>query len=237
MGPVKLVLFDLDDTLFDHEYCARTGLETLHREQTLFSRHPLEQIREEYQRQLDVLHDQVLLGRMTLEEARNERFRRLHVWCGGEAEEGVGIALANRFRTVYLEARRPVPGALALLQALKPLTTLGIVTNNITEEQKDKLLHCALHDWVDFMVTSEEVGEPKPGPLIFRAALDRAGASPKESVMVGDSWKADVLGAAGAGIRAIWFNRNGLPCPDPSLASELTSFEPTETAIRMILGE
>ena len=30
--------------------------------------------------------------------------------------------------------------------------------------------------------------------------------------MVGDSWPVDVLGARGAGVRALWLNRFGLPC-------------------------
>jgi FMN phosphatase YigB (HAD superfamily) len=32
---------------------------------------------------------------------------------------------------------------------------------------------------------------------------------PEETVMIGDSWTADVEGARSAGIRAIWFNRTG----------------------------
>jgi putative hydrolase of the HAD superfamily len=236
MKPVKLVLFDLDDTLFDHQHCYRTGLEVLIREDPYFSRKTLEQLEDHYDRNLEDLHARVLQGLMTLEEARNERFRRLLVWCGGPDCVDTGRAIAERFRAVYIDARRPVPGALGLLTALKPRVKIGIVTNNVTEEQKEKLLHCALHDVVDFMVTSEEVEEPKPGGLIFRTALERGGAEASEAVMVGDSWASDVMGAAGAGIRAVWFNRNGRPIPEPGLAEELTSFEPVEEALRVLLS-
>jgi hypothetical protein len=44
--------------------------------------------------------------------------------------------------------------------------------------------------------------------------------------MMGDSWSADVIGAAAAEIRCLWLNRHSLTCPDASLAVEIQAFEP-----------
>lgn len=52
------------------------------------------------------------------------------------------------------------------------------------------------------VLDSTVVGLVKPDPRIFKLALDRLGASPSETVMVGDSPSADVVGARGAGLRA-----------------------------------
>jgi len=61
----------------------------------------------------------------------------------------------------------------------------------------------------DGVVTAMEAGDPKPEPALFRLALERAGASPHEVVMVGDSYERDVLGARGAGIhRAVLVDRH-----------------------------
>ena len=60
-----------------------------------------------------------------------------------------------------------------------------------------------------------------------------AGALPT-GVMIGDSWKADILGAAQAGIRALWLNRTGITCPDPKLAVEFRSFEPLTEMLALI---
>jgi FMN phosphatase YigB (HAD superfamily) len=49
----------------------------------------------------------------------------------------------------------------------------------------------------------------KPHPSIFQAALTAAGVSAHEALMVGDSLKADVEGALGAGLRAVWLRRAG----------------------------
>ena len=54
--------------------------------------------------------------------------------------------------------------------------------------------------------------------------------------MVGDNWLGDVMGAVNAGIRAVWFNRRSLPCPDLALATEIRTFEPVEPVIEALLG-
>ena len=61
----------------------------------------------------------------------------------------------------------------------------------------------------DGAVTASEAGEPKPDPALFRLALQRAGASAVDAVMVGDSYERDVLGARSAGIaRAVLVDRH-----------------------------
>jgi FMN phosphatase YigB (HAD superfamily) len=52
--------------------------------------------------------------------------------------------------------------------------------------------------------------------------------------MIGDAWQNDIIGARAAGIRAIWLNRYGVPCPDPSLASEISAFEPLEAVFALL---
>ena len=108
---------------------------------------------------------------------------------------------------------------------------------HLTVEQEEKLRHCGLDRFVDVLVVSEEVGASKPGPEIFRVALERLECSADEAVMVGDSWAADIAGASRLGIRAVWFNRGRRPAPEPeSLIQEIAAFEPVEDAIEVILG-
>jgi putative hydrolase of the HAD superfamily len=122
------------------------------------------------------------------------------------------------------------------MSAIKRHGRIGIVSNNLLEEQQEKLQICGLDVFVDALIVSEETQVSKPDPAIFRIALDRLGVEPSESVMIGDSWAADVLGARAAGIRAIWFNPNGAPPPDPNVdVRQLTNFEPVDTVVRMIL--
>ena len=211
-------------------------LERVCSENAALSDVPFSKLEYEYRRLLEETHADVLAGLITLEEARTERFWRLFESYGVNISTDEAAAVTARGRKSYQESRRVVPGVRELLEALRPRVRIGIVTNNVTAEQVDKLKACSLNGLVDFLVVSEEVGDAKPARRIFEVALRRAGCRAEETVMVGDSWAADVLGAVGAGMRAVWLNRRGEPAPDPSIAVEIRGFEPVEVALEAIFG-
>lgn len=62
---------------------------------------------------------------------------------------------------------------------------------------------------------SQETGAEKPDPQVFRFALRRAGVEASGAVYVGDTFEADVEGALGVGMRAVWVNRSGRTPPRP----------------------
>jgi HAD superfamily hydrolase (TIGR01549 family) len=238
LNTLKAVLFDLDDTLFDHRLCAHTALSELHASHDEFRGSPFAEFERLHASFLEDLHRRVMTGEMPLEEARRERFRRLFAALGATPGEHVIARAAETYRDGYRRIRQPMGGAAALLAAVKRRARVGIVSNNLLEEQQDKLRHCALDGFVDELVVSEEAGVSKPDPRIFEIALERLGCSAGEVVMVGDSWSADVAGAKAAGIRAIWFNPLGheRPSPDPAV-EELRSLEPVDEAMRVIFAD
>ncbi len=61
---------------------------------------------------------------------------------------------------------------------------------------------------LDFVLPSGAVGVAKPNPAFYRLALDAAEVQPAEALMVGDSYRADVLGAWAAGMDAVWLDRH-----------------------------
>jgi putative hydrolase of the HAD superfamily len=234
---IRAVLFDLDDTLFDHRGCARDALTAVQQSQRCFQSMPFDALERAHAEFLEELHAEVMLGRVPLDVARVERFRRLLESAGARDEEQTAATLATVYRETYTTRRRAVAGAAALMAAVKRHARIGIVSNNVLNEQQEKLSVCSLDQFVDELVVSGEVGVSKPDPLIFRTALDRLGVSAEETVMVGDSWIADVEGARGAGIRAIWFNPLHLPPPYASAdVEQLQAFEPTGEVLQVILS-
>ena len=232
---VRAVLLDLDDTVFDHRHSSRTALRAVHQHHTCFSGVAFETLEHEHSQVLERFHQDVLFGRIGLDDARIERFRHLFGIAGLEADTALARAAASLYREQYQAARRAVGGAAALLAALRRRARVGIVSNNVLDEQREKLRHCGLAAYVDALVVSEEIGVMKPDPLIFQAALDRLAAKPADAVMIGDSWAADVVGARRAGIRPIWFNPDGLPRPDPAAdVAELRALEPVERVLEMV---
>lgn len=231
---LRAILFDLDDTLFDHSHGAREALAMVHRSHHCFGAIPFEDFARAHAAHLETLHRQVLEGTTDIDAARVERFRRLFIEAGGDA--GQAAAAATRYRHTYVVARRAVQGAPALLAAMRAHAPIVVVSNNLLVEQRDKVEQCGLAQHIDELVVSEEAGVAKPDPAIFRIALDRVGAGPEEAVMIGDSWAADVAGALAAGIVPVWFNPRGRPAPAASGdVAELRAFEPIELAVETIL--
>jgi len=231
----RAVLFDLDDTLFDHRTSAREALRAIHRGHAAdldfgaLERH--------HAIHLEELHLEVLAGRIGLDDARRERFRRVFLALGVPLEPEAVNAVATAYRSGYMTSRRALAGAAALLTAVRRHARIVIVTNNLLDEQQDKLQYCGLAPLVDALVASEDVGVSKPDPGIFRIALERAGVPADQAVMVGDSWANDIAGARGAGIRAVWFNPDRLAMPaEPADVLEIHALEPADAIVRVLLG-
>jgi HAD superfamily hydrolase (TIGR01549 family) len=233
---VRAVLFDLDDTLFDHRASARAALAAVHRlfaqsiEFAEFERH--------HAHYLEEMHLEVLAGRATLDDARRERFRRVFAALGLRLDPADVHRAAAAYRDGYAGTREAMDGAIDLLATLRPRAAIGIVTNNLLDEQRSKLLACGLTPYVDELIASEDLGVSKPDPEIFRVALRRLRVDAAEAVMVGDSWHNDIAGAAAAGIRAIWFNRDVLeqPAVPPDIPS-ITVLAPAAAVAALILGQ
>ncbi|HXQ79453.1 MAG TPA: HAD-IA family hydrolase [Thermoplasmata archaeon] len=233
----RAILFDMDDTIFDHSLTCRRSLARVREADPRLRGRPLEALWHEYLRLLEAVQPDVFAGRVTVQESRVERFRQLARFCGSEVSTSSAADLSAEYRAHYLQLRRVVPGARRVLERLQGRTVIGVVTNNEVAEQEEKLDFLKLRSLIDFMVVSAGVGVAKPDPEIFEIALRRARARPKETVMVGDSWRSDVTGARNVGIRPIWFNRFRLSPPDPWPVSELHSFRSPARAEAVLSGE
>ncbi len=93
-----------------------------------------------------------------------------------------------------------------ILDYLSPNYKLHIITNGFKEVQHGKLSKSKIDHYFDTVTNSEMVGVKKPNPKIFNHALKVAKANAEESVMVGDNYEADILGALNIGLDAICFN-------------------------------
>ncbi len=234
--PRQAVLVDLDDTLFDHTETTRAALEALGRTEASLRHVPGDELHAEHARILEEIHHtRVLSGHATIDEARIERFARLLEFAGSpRADRDEAARLAASYRQAYLDNERVVPGAIELLSALRGRATVAVVTNNLHDEQVQKLRRLELTPLVGALITSEAVGVAKPEPEIFRRALDAVDTTADAAVMLGDSWASDVVGASRAGIAAVWLNRYRVPCPDPAMAIEVTSLTPTERVLEAL---
>jgi putative hydrolase of the HAD superfamily len=106
-----------------------------------------------------------------------------------------------------------VPGAAEMLAALHDEWILALATNATDSDEQDiraALKRVDLERWLDKVYCFKKIGLKKPSPEFFGFILNDLGLSPEQTVMVGDHYEADVLGAARCGMRTVWFNERSL---------------------------
>ena len=232
------VLIDLDDTLFDHRGSARRALESAAACDPALGRVDFDALEARHRTVLEELHRQVLAGTMSVDEARALRFRTLVEEQGERCDDARLERITAAYRAAYQSNWSCLAGAHDLLAELKRRDgRIAIVTNNIVSEQVSKLRKLDLEPFVDALVVSEAVGASKPDAGIFMHALRELNAAAEHAVMLGDSWSADIEGALGAGIRAVWFNprRHPRPAGHPHVP-EIHSLEPAQAVADIVLG-
>lgn len=214
MAVKQAVLVDLDDTLFDHRAAAACALRAAAAADPALARYDFPALEARHRVILEELHRNVLAGRMTVDEAREHRFRTLIEEQGETCERRRLDKLTATYRGAYQQNWACLAGAPELLRELKRRgARIAIVTNNIVSEQVSKVRRLGLEPHVDALVVSEAVGASKPSKAIFEHALAEIDAEEPEAVMLGDSWAADIEGAVAAGIDAVWFNPRKSPRP------------------------
>ena len=95
-----------------------------------------------------------------------------------------------------------------ILNYLNVKYRLHIITNGFKEVQHKKLMQSNIDHYFDTITNSEQVGVKKPNPKIFNYAIEVANTHPSKSIMIGDNYEADILGAYNIGMDVIFFNIN-----------------------------
>jgi putative hydrolase of the HAD superfamily len=166
-------------------------------------------------------------------DGNHESLSRLHAWAPtyrDQAWDAVAVGFGSDDRTLARHAaerfvtaqRRGHPVIEGMEQALAAVSSrhpVGLLTNGPSDLQRLKLAQAGLSDAFGTVVVSGEIGVGKPTPDVFELVLDRLGASPEGSVMVGDSWERDVVGALAAGMTACWIaDGRTAPWSDPRVS-------------------
>ena len=208
---VLAVLFDLDDTLFDH-----TGAQN----------HVIVEVARGFPEVFGDLDDIVLVSAfrradraavelfysgMPLDEVRLERSRLFLDELG--VEEDIGSEITEGYIRAYVTAYYPIENAERVVRSLLGKYKLGIVSNGSAEMQMFKLESLNVLEHLECTLFSEEFGIRKPDPGIFLAAAEELGVAPAQCLFVGNSYRDDVVGAKKVGMRTCWFNRHGEPVP------------------------
>ncbi|GHV50279.1 hypothetical protein FACS1894181_10630 [Bacteroidia bacterium] len=121
----------------------------------------------------------------------------------------------------YAYAQIATNTARPLLKKLSEKYPLILVTNfygNINAVLEDFYLR----DFFSIVVESAIAGVRKPNPEIFRTGVEKAGLTPGEVVVIGDSYDKDIAPAATIGCPTIWLKNTGWTAPQGDETADLT---------------
>lgn len=212
--PIRAITLDLDDTLWP------IAPVMLRAEQQLDAwlrahvpkaaeRWPIEAMRTLRDRIAEqhphLAHDYTEQRRMTLAHAF--------------ADSGEDAAHVDAAFAMFYAARNQVqcyPDAIAALERLAARVPVAALTNGNAD-----LDTIGLARHFAFSLGAREHGQPKPSACIFHAACTRLGVEPAQVLHVGDDIEMDVVGAAQAGLRTCWINREQRNWPRADLRPDL----------------
>ncbi|MDV9033616.1 HAD family hydrolase [Pseudomonas sp. RAC1] len=202
---IKLITFDLDDTLWDTAPVIASA-EILLRDWLAANAPRLGSVPVEH---LFAIRERLVQAEPALKHRISALRRR--VLFNALAEVGYAReqaqALADEAFEVFLQARHQVkvfPEVEPVLEILRQHYVLGVVTNGNADVRR-----LGISDYFRFALCAEDLGVGKPDPAPFLEALKRGGVEAAAAVHIGDHPGDDISGAQRAGLRAVWFNPQG----------------------------
>ena len=198
------IFFDLDHTLWDFEKNSGLAFNEIFIELNFpFS---LDVFLKLYN---PINHAQWKLYRENKITQEDLRFNRLNMTFE-KLNYSASIGLIDKISEQYITYLSTFPhlfeGAIELLEALKSRFKLLIITNGFDKVQQFKIENSGIESFFEFVFTAEKVGFKKPHPEIFIQSLKTVNTTAEASIMIGDSFEADILGALNQGMQAIHFN-------------------------------
>jgi putative hydrolase of the HAD superfamily len=193
----KHLFFDLDHTLWDFEANSRQTLEELYHSMQLRQKGvtDFDLFHKNYLAHNDKLWDRYRNGQIKVD---NLRWKRM--WLSLLDFKIADEPLARKMGVVFLDllpTRKILfPYTIEILEYLRGKNyQLHLITNGFEQTQHSKLKNSGLDKFFIEVITSEASNSLKPHKEIFDYAFQKTGASPDESIMIGDTIEVDILGA------------------------------------------
>ncbi|AJR02479.1 YjjG family noncanonical pyrimidine nucleotidase [Siansivirga zeaxanthinifaciens] len=123
-----------------------------------------------------------------------------------KVEEATFYKLSEDYITYLTDNNYLFENTIEILNYLSDRYHLHILSNGFEEVQNKKLLKSNIHHYFKTIVNGETFGVKKPNPKIFYYAIEKAQTTADKSVMIGDGFEADILGAIDVGMEVVYFD-------------------------------
>ena len=210
---IRVILWDIDNTLLNFN---KAEVAALNKDFEEFS---LGELTEEMFKEYIVINKRrwqaLERGEMTKPEVTVGRFVEFF------GQYGIDTSVASAFNERYQELLGETicfnDDAYEIVKDLKGKVLQCAASNGTKKAQTGKLKNSGLGELFDLVFISEDVGAEKPAIEFFDKAFsdikEKIGAFELDEVlMIGDSLTSDIKGANNAGVKACWYNPEGVAC-------------------------
>ncbi len=205
------LFIDLDDTLWDIHQNGRECLEEIYGDYGYTRYYPtFEDYYAVYMPENNRLWALYRQGEIRKEDLIVERFLA-PVRAFGINDADYAKRLSDDFLDRTTRKTKLIDGTMELLEYLQPRYRMHILSNGFREVQYKKIENSGLKPFFDKIILSEDAGINKPHPDMFTYALKNTNSRRIQTLMIGDSWDADIVGAYQSRIDQLWFNPTGEP--------------------------
>jgi putative hydrolase of the HAD superfamily len=208
----KHLFFDLDHTLWDFEKNSKESLADLYQNFGLHAWNLSEL--SAFQQEFSIVNKRywsmLESNQIGHEELRRRRFRDTLVNLGVEADETLGLQLNEAFLELLPQKSHLIEGAIEILDFLAPHYELHIISNGWQDVQARKINSSKIGHYFKEVITNERADARKPDKRIFDYAIQITNAKLSESIMIGDNFEADILGAINAQMDSVFYNPDGI---------------------------
>ncbi len=198
------VFFDLDHTLWDFEKNSALTYQKIFKENKI--KLALSDFLKVYVPNNIAFWKLYREDKITSEELRYQRLKTTFDQLGYHISNEDIHVLSNQYIRYLSTYNHLFPNTIEILDYLKTNYSLHIITNGFKEVQQSKLIASKIFSYFDQVINSETAGVKKPNPIIFNKALELAKTTPEQSIMIGDSIEADIIGAKAVGFHVLHFN-------------------------------
>ena len=216
---MKAVLFDVDDTLYDQVIPFQKAYEELFKGSFEL---PIEELYKRSRYYSDEVFEATQRGEMSMEA--------MYIYRVQKAFESFGISVTDdealEFQRLYagnqkkLEISETMRTIIELCQ--KHEIMMGVITNGPSQHQWNKVKALKVMEFIpeEYIFVSGDIGVAKPQIGIFQHVEKIMNLNPEETLFIGDTFQSDIVGAKGAGWKAIWLNRRHTEHPEGNLQAD-----------------
>ena len=208
---VKVIYFDLDDTLCAYWKAAKTGLRKAfedHAEHGIPSDQLLEAWATSFTEFVETIgkthwyHKYLESGDLTRAELMRRMLERVGIF-----DENLALQMSQTYYVERHAALELFPEAWEVVEELAKAYDLGMITNGPADIQRQEIQTLNLGPFFKHILIEGEMGMGKPDPKVMALAQEKAGVPPEQILFVGNSYRHDMMPSMECGWRTAWIRR------------------------------